>query len=77
MKKTGILIMMVLGVAGGAFAQEAAALTSENATLWSLIKTGGITMIPLGILSFAMVTFIIQNFFSLREKNTAAHRNAS
>jgi biopolymer transport protein ExbB len=68
MKKTRILILLLLGMAGGVFAQEAAALTSENATLWSLIKTGGVTMIPLGILSFAMVTFIVQNFFSLREK---------
>ena len=73
MKKTGMLLIVLLGFAGGAFAQEAAALTSENATLWSLIKTGGITMIPLGILSFAMVTFIVQNLFSLREK-TLLHK---
>lgn len=68
MKKVSMLMLVLLGVAGSTFAQEAAALTSENATLWSLIKTGGITMIPLGILSFMMVTFIVQNFFSLREK---------
>lgn len=67
MKKIGMGLMVLLGLAGAAFAQDAA-LTSENATLWSLIKTGGVTMIPLGILSFAMVTFIVQNFFSLREK---------
>ena len=69
MKKTGLFIVALTGIAGSVFAQEAAALTSENATLWSLIKTGGITMIPLGLLSFAMVTFIVQNFFSLREKS--------
>ncbi len=70
MKKMGMTMMVLLGAAVAAVAQEpaAAALTSENATLWELIKTGGITMIPLGILSFAMVTFIMQNFFSLREK---------
>jgi len=68
MKKTGIFMLVLLGIAGGAFAQEASALTSENATLWALIKTGGITMFPLGLLSFAMVTFIVQNLFSLREK---------
>jgi len=68
MKKTGIFMLVLLGVAGGAFAQEASALTSENATLWALIKTGGVTMFPLGLLSFAMVTFIVQNLFSLREK---------
>ena len=67
----GIVIML----AGGVFAQEeaaaaaASALTSDDATLWDLIKTGGITMFPLGILSMAMVTFIIQNFLSLREKS--------
>ena len=72
MKKC-IVWMSLLLTAGSVFAQEGAALTTENATLWSLIKTGGITMIPLGILSFMMVTFIIQNLFSLREK-TLLHK---
>lgn len=67
MKKC-IVWMSLLLTAGSVFAQEGAALTTENATLWQLIKTGGITMIPLGILSFLMVTFIIQNFISLKEK---------
>jgi len=66
--KKWIVWMSLLLMAGSAFAQEGAALTTENATLWALIKTGGITMIPLGILSFLMVTFIIQNFISLKEK---------
>lgn len=69
MKKTGLFLTMALTVpATSVFAQNGAALTTENATLWQLIKTGGITMIPLGLLSFAMVVFIVQNFFSLREK---------
>jgi biopolymer transport protein ExbB len=73
MKKGMMVCAGMLGLAAAAIAQEpaaaaSAALTTENATLWQLIKTGGITMIPLGILSFAMVTFIVQNFFSLREK---------
>ena len=74
MKKCMVWMSLLL-MAGGAFAQEAteAALTSDSATLWDLIKTGGITMIPLGILSFLMVTFIIQNFVSLREK-TLLHK---
>ena len=72
MKKMMVWMSLLL-TAGSVFAQEGAALTTENATLWSLIKTGGITMIPLGILSFLMVTFIIQNFFSLREK-TLLHK---
>ncbi len=67
MKKSLVAVGLFL-LAGSALAQETAALTSENATLWQLIKTGGVTMIPLGILSFAMVTFIVQNFVSLREK---------
>jgi len=67
MKKC-IVWMSLLLAAGSAFAQEGAALTTENATLWQLIRTGGITMFPLGILSFLMVTFIIQNFISLKEK---------
>lgn len=67
----------LLMLAGNAAAQEAAAtgaaLTSQNATLWDLIVTGGVTMIPLGILSFLMVVFIVQNFISLREK-TLLHK---
>jgi biopolymer transport protein ExbB len=70
MKKAGLFTTLALaGLAASAFGQEGgAALTTENATLWQLIKAGGITMIPLGGLSFAMVVFIVQNFISLREK---------
>ncbi len=77
MKKRMLLMAMVM-IAGGLFAQEvvvqetvqevAGGGLSQNATLWDLIKMGGITMIPLGILSFSMVTFIIQNYVTLREK---------
>lgn len=72
MKKAGLIWMVLAGLTASAFAQDAA-LTSENATLWDLIKAGGITMFPLGLLSFAMVTFIVQNFFTLREK-TLLHK---
>ncbi|NQZ68216.1 MAG: MotA/TolQ/ExbB proton channel family protein [Lentisphaeria bacterium] len=68
MKKIGLFMVVLTGIASRVLAQESAALTTENATLWQLIQTGGITMIPLGLLSFAMVTFIVQNLFSLREK---------
>lgn len=61
-------MLAVTAVAQEPAAAETAALTTENATLWQLIKTGGVTMIPLGILSLMMVTFIVQNFISLREK---------
>lgn len=71
MKKSMVWIGLLL-LAGSVAAQEAAgagsALTKENATLMELLVQGGWTMIPLGILSLAMVTFIVQNFISLREK---------
>jgi biopolymer transport protein ExbB len=69
MKKAGLFITLALaGLAASAFGAGGAALTKEDATLWELIYAGGITMIPLGMLSFAMVVFIVQNFISLREK---------
>lgn len=70
--KKGFIVIGFFLLAGSLFAQQAAessaALTKENATLLELIKTGGWAMIPLGILSFAMVTFVIQNYVSLRPK---------
>jgi biopolymer transport protein ExbB len=72
MKKTGVLMTVLLGVATGVWAQStgdaSAALTQDNATLLQLIKTGGWCMWPLGILSFMMGVFVIQNFISLRPK---------
>ncbi|MDD3276111.1 MAG: MotA/TolQ/ExbB proton channel family protein [Kiritimatiellales bacterium] len=72
MKKTGVLMTVLLGVATGVWAQSTgeagAALTQDNATLLQLIKTGGWCMWPLGILSFMMGVFVIQNFISLRPK---------
>ncbi|MBT8041674.1 MAG: MotA/TolQ/ExbB proton channel family protein [Pontiella sp.] len=59
--------------AAEAAAETAAALTKENATLLELIITGGWAMIPLGVLSFMMVFFTIQNFISLRPK-TLLHK---
>ncbi len=72
MKKC-IVWMSLLVTAGSAFAQGVEGTDGSTDTLWEIIKTGGITMIPLGILSFFMVTFIIQNLFSLREK-TLLHK---
>ena len=68
MKKIRGLTIIVLCLAAGAFAQEAAAEAAEKVSLWDLIKQGGVTMIPLGALSVAMIYFIVQNFVSLREK---------
>jgi len=75
--KKGILGTGLILLAGTTLAQEVAttgsALTTENATLLELIKTGGITMFPLGLLSLAMVFFVVQNFISLKEK-TLLHK---
>jgi biopolymer transport protein ExbB len=72
MKKTTMLFIVLLGATAGVWAQDAvadvSALTSEKATLLDLILTGGWAMIPLGILSFMMGIFVIQNFLSLRPK---------
>jgi len=72
MKKTTMLLIVLLGATAAVWAQDtvadASALTSEKATLLDLILTGGWAMIPLGILSFMMGIFVIQNFLSLRPK---------
>ena len=74
MKKTGLMIWMLSAMAVTVWAQEpeavetAGALTKENATLLELIMTGGWAMIPLGVLSFMMVIFVVQNVISLRAK---------
>ncbi|VGO22659.1 MotA/TolQ/ExbB proton channel family protein [Pontiella sulfatireligans] len=71
MKKL-LFIMALFVAAGSAFAQgdieTAAAAAAEQTNLWSLIKTGGWAMWPLGMFSFFMVALIIQNFISLRPK---------
>lgn len=71
MKKRWCALGLVL-CAAGAFAQESvateAALTRDQATLWDMLQQGGWAMIPLGILSFMMGVFVIQNFISLRQK---------
>ncbi len=53
-----------------AFAQDTAeaAGTVEKTTLMSLILEGGWAMIPLGLMSVAMIYFIVQNGLALREK---------
>lgn len=76
MKKIIKLALCLSFIAGTtAFAQEAgkaAAATAggveQKTTLWSLIYEGGWTMIPLGLMSVAMIYFIVQNGLALREK---------
>jgi biopolymer transport protein ExbB len=72
MKKSLVVIGLIL-CAIGVWAQEtiaveSAAITKDQATLWELLKQGGWAMIPLGILSFMMGVFVIQNIISLRTK---------
>jgi biopolymer transport protein ExbB len=78
----GLLTMGILLVAVAAGAQEAGQAVAEGASiatdasadaaqqvkLLDMLRTGGWAMWPLGAFSVAMVTLIIQNFISLREK---------
>jgi len=59
-----------LFAATAVFAQEGAeaAGTVEKTTLMTLILEGGWAMIPLGLMSVAMIYFIVQNGLALREK---------
>ena len=67
--KKRLLIMALLMAAGSVFAQEAAPADAvQEINLWSMIKTGGWAMWPLGGFSFFMVALIIQNLISLRPK---------
>jgi biopolymer transport protein ExbB len=69
--KKRLLIMALLIAAGSVFAQDAvpaAADAPQEINLWSMIKTGGWAMWPLGGFSFFMVALIIQNAISLRPK---------
>ncbi|MBN2163299.1 MAG: MotA/TolQ/ExbB proton channel family protein [Pontiellaceae bacterium] len=61
---------MTLVAATAAIAQEAGdgGGVEQKTTLMKLILEGGWAMIPLGLLSIAMVYFIVQNGLALREK---------
>ena len=72
MKKVHCVTMILFCLAAGAFAQDPAvaaeAAEATEVSLWDLIMQGGVTMIPLGLLSVAMIFFIVQNFVSLSAK---------
>ncbi len=71
-----VAFCLSLLIAPVAFAQDAAetaaaepaAATVQKTTLWQMIRQGGWAMIPLGLMSTAMVYFIVQNGLALREK---------
>jgi biopolymer transport protein ExbB len=72
MTKKIVKITFCLSVlaATAVFAQEGAEATGtvEKTTLMTLILQGGWAMIPLGLMSVAMIYFIVQNGLALREK---------
>lgn len=77
MKKTTPWIIALIWLAAWAVqaqdVAEAVADAPETITFWQLIRQGGWAMIPLGLLSFGTIYFIIQNAISLREK-TLLHK---
>ena len=62
------LFWMITLTAQAQEAVEAVAEGPEKITFLNLIFQGGWAMIPLGLLSAAMIYFIVQNIISLREK---------
>jgi biopolymer transport protein ExbB len=71
MMKRKLCTVGLLLLAGSVLAQDSVAVESamtDRATLLEMLLQGGWTMIPLGILSFMMGVFVVQNFVSLRTK---------
>ncbi|MBL7016533.1 MAG: MotA/TolQ/ExbB proton channel family protein [Kiritimatiellales bacterium] len=66
-KTTRWIFVLICCAASMAWAQEAGA-DSDKLTFLDLVMQGGWAMIPLGLLSMAMIFFIVQNFVSLRSK---------
>ena len=62
----GIIFLMMF--VSSALAQAEGGVTEQKTTLWQMILQGGWAMIPLGLMSTAMVYFIVQNALALREK---------
>lgn len=70
MRKLVLLLCVVLVVVAPALAiaQEAAdGPVATKTTLWGLIAQGGLTMVPLGLLSVAMIALIIYGFINVSE----------
>ena len=65
--------LFALAVQAQEAAEAATATGPEKITFLNLILQGGWAMIPLGLLSVAMIYFIVQNLVSLREK-TLLHK---
>jgi biopolymer transport protein ExbB len=67
-KYLGMIFLTMIVMTGAAFAQAEGTVTEQKTTLWQMILQGGWAMIPLGLMSTAMVYFIVQNSLALREK---------
>lgn len=73
MKKSTLWTMAIFGMS--TLAARAVELVDtvqvepEKTTFLALLKQGGWAMIPLGLLSLALIYFIVENLISLREKN--------
>ncbi len=67
-KTTGLLFVLISTLSSVAWAQEPAANAAEKLTVLDLVMQGGWAMIPLGLLSIAMIFFVVQNIVSLRSK---------
>lgn len=68
-KTTGLLFVLISLLSSVGWAQEPAANAPEKLTVLDLVVQGGWAMIPLGLLSIAMIFFVVQNVVSLRSKN--------
>ena len=72
----GLIVWMAFSATAGvisSLAQEeefkpTVAPKEKSLTLLQLIKSGGITMIPLGLFSMAVVALVIRNFLALKEE---------
>tara|TARA_X000000950_G_scaffold148777_2_gene183542 strand:- start:4119 stop:4871 length:753 start_codon:yes stop_codon:yes gene_type:complete len=67
-KYWGMVFLTMIVMTASVFAQAEGTITEEKTTLWQMILQGGWAMIPLGLMSTAMVYFIVQNSLALREK---------
>ncbi len=63
---TGAVFAQATNEAGQA--EQPAGPKVESTTAWEMIKQGGVTMYPLGLLSILTVYFWVQNGLALREK---------
>jgi biopolymer transport protein ExbB len=75
--KTFLSIATVLLTTPAAFAQEAESLfpeSKEMMSLWQIVQSGGLAMIPLGVLSVIGLMLVVVYLFSLRNGAIVSRR---